>query len=61
MTMAGQHDRRRPAADVCGGFAVAAAVLSLSMAIRFDFDSAQLRPKGAAVLDRLASALRRPN
>ena len=30
---------------------------SLSMAIRFDFDSARLRPEGAAVLDRLAVAL----
>ena len=30
---------------------------SLSMAIRFDFDSARLRPEGAAVLDRLAAAL----
>ncbi len=30
---------------------------SLSMAIRFDFDSARLRPEGAAVLDRLAMAL----
>ena len=30
---------------------------SLSMAIRFDFDSARLRPEGAAVLDRLATAL----
>ena len=27
------------------------------MAIRFDFDSARLRPEGAAVLDRLAAAL----
>jgi len=30
---------------------------SLSMAIRFDFASARLRPEGAAVLDRLATAL----
>ena len=30
---------------------------SLSMAIRFDFDSARLRPEGAAVLGRLAAAL----
>jgi outer membrane protein OmpA-like peptidoglycan-associated protein len=30
---------------------------SLSMAIRFDFDSAHLRPEGAAVLTRLALAL----
>jgi outer membrane protein OmpA-like peptidoglycan-associated protein len=30
---------------------------SLSMAIQFDFDSARLRPEGAAVLDRLATAL----
>lgn len=30
---------------------------SLSMAIRFDFDSARLRPEGATVLDRLAAAL----
>lgn len=30
---------------------------SLSMAIHFDFDSAKLRPEGAAVLDRLAAAL----
>ena len=30
---------------------------SLSMAIRFDFDSARLRPEGAVVLDRLAAAL----
>ena len=30
---------------------------SLSMAIRFDFDSAKLRPEGAAVLDRPAAAL----
>jgi outer membrane protein OmpA-like peptidoglycan-associated protein len=30
---------------------------SLSMAIRFDFDSARLRAEGAAVLDRLAAAL----
>ena len=30
---------------------------SLSMAIRFDFDSARLRPEGAAVLDRLAAVL----
>jgi outer membrane protein OmpA-like peptidoglycan-associated protein len=34
-----------------------AAQPSLSMAIRFDFDSARLRPEGAAVLDRLATAL----
>ena len=34
-----------------------AAAPSLSMAIRFDFDSARLRPEGAAVLDRLATAL----
>lgn len=33
---------------------------SLSMAIRFDFDSARLRPEGAAVLDRLAAALQTP-
>ena len=31
------------------------------MAIRFDFDSAQLHPEGAAVLDRLASALQTPD
>ena len=31
---------------------------SLSMAIHFDFDSAKLRPEGAAVLDLLAAALR---
>jgi outer membrane protein OmpA-like peptidoglycan-associated protein len=30
---------------------------SLSIAIRFDFDSARLRPEGAGVLDRLAAAL----
>ena len=40
--------------------AVPAAPPSLSMAIRFDFDSAHLRPEGAAVLDRLASALQTP-
>jgi OOP family OmpA-OmpF porin len=33
---------------------------ALSMAIRFDFDSAHLRPEGAAVLERLALALRSP-
>lgn len=40
---------------------VPAAPPSLSMAIRFDFDSAQLRPEGAAVLDRLVSALQTPD
>ena len=30
---------------------------SLSIAVRFDFDSTRLRPEGAAVLDRLAAAL----
>ena len=43
------------------GAAVPAAPPSLSMAIRFDFDSAHLRPEGAAVLDRLASALQTPD
>lgn len=41
--------------------AVPAAPPSLSMAIRFDFDSAHLRPEGAAVLARLASALQTPD
>ena len=40
--------------------AMPAAPPSLSMAIHFDFDSAHLRPEGAAVLDRLASALQTP-
>ena len=40
--------------------AMPAAPPSLSMAIRFDFDSAHLRPESAAVLDRLASALQTP-
>ncbi len=35
----------------------AAARPSLSMAVRFDFDSTRLRPEGTAVLDRLAAAL----
>ena len=39
----------------------AAAPPSLSMAIRFDFDSAHLRPEGAAVLEQLAGALQTPD
>lgn len=52
-----------PAVDRAGAgmVDVPAAPPSLSMAIRFDFDSAQLRPEGAAVLDRLASALQTPD
>ena len=54
---------QRPAVDQAGAgmVDVPAAPPSLSMAIRFDFDSAQLRPEGAAVLDRLASALQTPD
>jgi OOP family OmpA-OmpF porin len=33
---------------------------SLSMAVQFDFDSARLRPEGAAELMKLAAALRSP-
>ena len=48
-----------PGAATASGIAAAPAGTppSLSMAIRFDFDSARLRPEGAAVLDRLAAAL----
>ena len=49
------------AGDVAAPAAVPASPPSLSMAIRFDFDSAHLRPEGAAVLDRLANALQTPD
>ena len=49
------------AGEVAASAAMPAAPPSLSMAIRFDFDSAHLRPEGAAVLDRLASALQTPD
>ena len=54
------------AASAAGGAAAAPDALgeapaaprpNLSMAVRFDFDSARLRPEGAALLDRLAAAL----
>ena len=56
---AADFGRSAPAASDAA-VAVPAAPPSLSMAIRFDFDSAHLRPEGAAVLDRLASALQTP-
>ena len=53
----GEAPAASAAAAADAGTATVIAPPSLSMAVRFDFDSARLRPEGAVLLERLAAAL----